>query len=84
METESSSSTLVKPNASASSPVIIDLGKKRRKKIKDLRKGKSGKLLEEVNATISALKAEGALSSNAQPVIVVVRERRRKGAWPGV
>lgn len=59
------------------SPVIIDLGKHRRKRIKGLRKG-TGSLTEEVSGCIEELKASGAIAANAQPVIVVVREKRRK------
>jgi hypothetical protein len=42
-----------------------------------LRKGK-GRLLEEVSGCLEELKAAGTISANAQPVIVVVREKRRR------
>jgi hypothetical protein len=58
-------------------PVIIDLGKHRRKRIKGLRKGK-GRLIDEVSGCLEELRAAGTISSNAQPVIVVVRQKRRR------
>lgn len=58
-------------------PVVIDLGKHRRKRIKGLRKG-TGRLTQEVSECIEELKASGAISANAQPVVVVVREKRRR------
>jgi hypothetical protein len=63
--------------ADGKAPVIIDLGKQRRKRIKGLRKGK-GRLLDEVNGCLDELKAAGTISSSAQPVIVVVRQKRRR------
>lgn len=79
-----SSSTHPSPSANketkekeAPLPVVIDLGKQRRKRIKDLAKGKPGKLLDEVQETINGLRSEGVIHANAQTVIVVVKERRR-------
>ena len=68
-------------------PVIIDLGKHGRKKVKDLRKG-TGRLAEEVNSCLAELRMQGTVSSNAQTVVVIVRQRRRrnkalKGLVPG-
>ena len=60
----------------AKSPIIVDLGKKRRKSVKRLRRG-TGKLMDEVNATLQELKNAGTIGAAAQPVIVVVRERQR-------
>ena len=58
------------------SAVVIDLGKKGRKKIKKLRKGR-GPLLETVDDAITELKEKGEVSKSAAPVIVVVREKKR-------
>jgi hypothetical protein len=62
--------------SAAKSPIIVDLGKKRRKSVKRLRRGE-GKLMDEVNATLQELKNAGTIGAAAQPVIVVVRERSR-------
>lgn len=68
-------------------PIIIDLGKHRRKRVKDLRKG-TGRLADEVNGCLAELRMAGTVSPNAQTVVVIVRERRRrnkslKGLVPG-
>jgi hypothetical protein len=69
------------------SPVVIDLGKHRRKRVKALRRG-MGPLAEEVNSALAELRMAGTVSANAQTVVVIVRERRRrnktlKGLVPG-
>jgi hypothetical protein len=76
------------PNkAAAKSPIIVDLGKKRRKAVKKLRRG-TGKLMDEVNVTLQELKNAGTISASSQPVIVVVRERQRSARnifpFPGI
>src|SRR5262249_4824943 len=58
------------------SAIVVDLGKKRRKQIKQLREGK-GKLMEEVSEAIQELKTSGQISGSAVPVVVVVRQRPR-------
>lgn len=68
-------------------PIVIDLGKHRRKRVKQLRNG-AGPLAEEVNGCLAELRLNGTVSPNAQTVVVVVRERRRrnktlKGLVPG-
>ena len=63
-------------------PVIIDLGKHGRKSVKALRRGQ-GKLMADVSRCIQDLQAAGTVSANAQPVIIIVRQRRRSAvAWP--
>ncbi len=61
------------------SPLVIDLGKQRRKRVRDLRKGKPGPLLDDVREAIATLRAQGAVAKDAQPIIVVVSEKRPKG-----
>jgi len=58
-------------------PVVLDLGKQRRKRVKQLRRGE-GRLMEEVNASIEELRTAGAIAADAQPVVIIVREKRRK------
>jgi hypothetical protein len=58
-------------------PVVLELGKQRRKRIKELRRGQ-GKLMDEVLASIEELRTAGALGADAQAVVVVVREKKRK------
>ena len=65
-----------KPPAVAE-PILIDLGKQSRKKTRRLRKGKGG-LMRDVGECIEELRHEGKISGEAQPVIVVVRQKRRR------
>jgi ribosomal protein L13E len=63
-------------------PLIVDLGKHARKNIKRLREGR-GKLLDEITTCIDELKQAGTVAANAQPIVILVREKRRKSAlWP--
>jgi hypothetical protein len=57
-------------------PIILDLGRKKRKYVKKLRKG-NGKLLDEVMDAVDELCRVGTVPKSAQPVIVIVREKRR-------
>jgi hypothetical protein len=58
-------------------PVVVDLGKRRRKQIRQLTKG-GGKLLDEVIGTVEELRAAGTIAADAQAVVFVVRQRRRR------
>jgi Family of unknown function (DUF6200) len=58
-------------------PIIIDLGKKSRKHVRKLRKGKPGRLLNKVQQVISEISEAGALPSSTQTVVVIVRERSK-------
>ena len=61
----------------APSPVVADLGRRSRKAIKKLRKGE-GPLLEDAQKLVAQLQADRAIDGSAQPVIVIVKERRRR------
>jgi hypothetical protein len=65
--------------ATATAPIIVDMGKQRAKRIRQLREGR-GKLLDQVSSVLDELKANGTIDEAAQPVIIVVRERRRTPA----
>jgi hypothetical protein len=64
-------------------PVVVDMGKKSRKQIKRLREGR-GKLMTEVAGVLEELRIAGTISASAQPVVVVVRQRRKLTSlmWP--
>ncbi|PYV37846.1 MAG: hypothetical protein DMG06_27035 [Acidobacteria bacterium] len=62
-------------------PIVLDLGRKRRKQIKLLKKG-TGKLMAEVQDCIQELKQAGTVTEQVRPVIVLVRERRRRLMFP--
>lgn len=61
----------------AREPIVVDMGKKTRRQIRKLRKGKPGRLLDRVEDTIQHLRENGALADDAQPIVIVVKERRR-------
>lgn len=82
MAARSSSENLAAVDAAANTsngPVIIDLGKRKRKLVKKLRRGE-GKLLDDVNGAVAELRTAGTLSADVQPVIIIVREKRAKTA----
>jgi hypothetical protein len=60
--------------------VILDLGKKRRKQIKRLRKG-NGRLMDQVNDTVAQLQEDETIDPASQVVVVVVKEKQRKRGW---
>jgi hypothetical protein len=63
-------------------PIIVDLGKYRRKDVKRLREGQ-GKLMGEIASCLEELKGAGKLADGVRPVVILVREKRRKAAlWP--
>jgi hypothetical protein len=64
-------------------PIIIDLGKKKRKLVKKLRKGR-GDLMERVHDVMGDLRTSGKLTSGSQPVVVIVREKKQRRARFGL
>ena len=66
----------------SSPPIVVDLGKRRRKQIKQLREGR-GKLMDDVGGVIDELRKAGAISDSAQPVVIVIREKPKNPlTWP--
>ena len=65
------------PSGDGAGYVIVDLGKKRRKAVKRLRRG-TGKLLDQVKQGVDELRTAGTISAGAQTVIVVVREKQQQ------
>ena len=71
------------PDAAASStpdPIIIDLGRHKRKRIRRLRKGR-GPLMARVMDTHAHLASTGVCDESAQPIVIVVREKKRRRGW---
>ena len=68
------------PAVGPSSPVVADLGSRRRKDIRKLRRG-GGPLLEDAQKLVAQLQADHAIGEGSQPVIVVVKERRRRAMF---
>lgn len=57
-------------------PVILDLGSRKKRDVKRLRNGK-GKLMDRIFVTMEELKESGEISKNVQPVVIVVREKKK-------
>jgi hypothetical protein len=58
-------------------PVIIKLGKRKRKDIRKLAKGK-GRLFSRVLETHARMRTEGGEEHELGPVVVLVKEKKRK------
>jgi hypothetical protein len=71
----------VADTVSEGAPIIVDIGKKRKKQIKQLREGR-GKLMDEINGLLEELREAGSISGSAQPVVVVVQEKRKARLLP--
>jgi uncharacterized membrane protein (UPF0127 family) len=63
--------------------IVVDIGSRSRKQIKQLRKGK-GKLMDKVNECLGELKASGSISTAVQPVVIVVKEKATLGKFMGL
>lgn len=77
--TGSASAKAAKQEASSSArePIVVDMGKKSRKQVRKLRKGRPGRLLDRVEDTIQHLRENGAIGEDVQPIVIVVKERVR-------
>jgi hypothetical protein len=70
-----------RPDTTARPLIVLDLGTKRRKQIKRLRKGEGG-LMQSINDTLTELKADAAIDPQSQIVVVVVKQKSKsKGLW---
>jgi hypothetical protein len=58
-------------------PVVVDLGRKKRKQIKKLRRG-TGPLMDDLQELIEKLRASGHLAAGATPVVMVVKQKPRR------
>jgi len=58
-------------------PVVVDLGRKKRKQIKKLRRG-TGPLMDDLQELLEKLRASGTLAAGATPVVMVVRQKPRR------
>jgi hypothetical protein len=81
IETTKTESTKATESAAANAPLVVDVGKKRRRQIKKLRNGR-GKLMDQINQLVEELRTSGSISATTQPLVVVVRQRRRTRSLP--
>lgn len=59
-------------------PIVIDLGKKKRKQVRKLRRGKPSGLMDRVHEVLAELAEANGIKAGTQAVVVVVREKKRK------
>lgn len=64
-------------NPVADNPLVVELGRKKPKQIKKLRKGE-GPLMDDVLQLLDGLRSEGRLAAGATPVVMVVKQKRRR------
>ena len=76
--TPESTSTPTASGKKGPDPIVVDMGKKTKKIISKLRKGR-GPLMDDVNQVINELKTNGTITGAAQPVIIIVTERDDSG-----
>jgi hypothetical protein len=67
------------PQPSTPRYVVLNMGRQKRKKIKQLKRGE-GALLDAVNESVAEMKSDGTLSSEPDLVVVVVVKEKQKGA----
>jgi len=85
-DTPSTRSAGAGDGSSTNAPVLVDLGKRRRKDIKQLKRGE-GPLVAELGEVIEQVRAE--LSGDMQgktvlPVLVIYEKRPRRSSWGGL
>lgn len=69
-----------KGSYSGHAPIVIDMGKKSRKAVRKLRKGKDGRLMRRVEDAVEHLKENGAVADGTQVIVVVVKQKpKRRG-----
>ncbi|MDC3955563.1 DUF6200 domain-containing protein [Polyangium jinanense] len=62
--------------ASAAEPIVIDMGKKKRKLVKKLRRGKPNRLMDRIQEVLQEARDAKAIPAGAQPVVIVIREKK--------
>lgn len=68
--------------SAAAEPIVVDLGKHKRKRVKQLREGR-GPLMAEITHCVEELRAAGTIAQTVQPVVIIVRQKpRKRAAWP--
>ena len=72
-------------NQSVLAPIVMDLGKTKKKKIKRLKRGR-GALLDDVHQAISMVKSrqgEALKGKACVPIVLVYKKKKKKRKWKG-
>jgi Family of unknown function (DUF6200) len=67
----------------ADNPLVVELGRKKPKQIKKLRKGE-GPLMDDVLQLLDGLRSDGKLGAGATPVVMVVKQKPRRRTMFGL
>jgi len=73
-----STTALAATSPAAAEPIVIDMGKKPRRQVRKLRRGKPSRLMDRIQEVLDDARQAKAIPANAQAVVVVVREKKRK------
>ena len=68
-------------DSNVTAPVVVDLGKTRRSRIKDLKRGR-GRLMEEVDEVVDDVRNEMGAAAEGKhfiPIVIVYKRKQRKG-----
>ena len=61
--------------------VVVDLGKKKSKQVKRLRKG-GGRLMDRVHSLVGEMQAGGEIGGATNTIVVVIEKKKKKsGYW---
>ena len=58
-------------------PVVVELGRKKKKQIKKLRRG-TGPLMDDLQELVEKLRASGSLAAGATPVFMIVKQKPKR------
>lgn len=64
--------------ASTSEPIVIDMGKKTRRQVRKLRRGKPCRLMTRIQEVLDDARQSKVIPADAQAIVVVVREKKLK------
>lgn len=73
------------PEVTGIAPIIIDLGKEKKRRIRDLKRGR-GRLMAEVAAVLSEVRAglgDDADGKQLVPVVLIYKKKRKGKNWDG-
>lgn len=77
---EQTSAIVVKPDDAEVAPIILTLGKKKKRAVKDLKRGR-GRLMDEVEQTLAEVRAGLGAEAHGKdlvPVVMIYRQKQKR------